>query len=353
MKKFSLGSTPVLLLTLAAGMVLLLFSEAAKQGVRQGLSLCAETLIPSLFVFLCLSSLATAYSGAKIPLLTAVLSRLFRLPARAASVCLLAFLGGYPVGPMMSAQLYEGGHLSDEQAARMPLFCCCSGPAFCVLAVGEGLCGSKQAGYVILASNVLAQCLIGIALGFLKRKNSGCEKPISSSPPPEFSLAFTKAVDSGTAAMLSVCAYVILFQVILGLLARLPLPAIWQRYAAAALEVTGGCQSFRGNIPVLCAILGFGGVSVLFQIKKYLHITGTKMLHYLAARAVAALLSFGICKLLLLAFPVALPTLAGGMQAKAVSYSAPLSAALVLLLAVYILDSKTDWFHRAAKGIAP
>ena len=77
------------------------------------------------------------------------------------------------------------------------------------------------------------------------------------------------------------------------------------------------------------------------------------MLHYLAARAFAALLSFGICKLLLLAFPVALPTLAGGMQAKAVSYSAPLSAALVLLLAVYILDSKTDWFRRAAKGIAP
>ena len=79
---------------LLLGLALLLFAfpgESA-QGARQGVSLCAELILPSLFPFFVLSILLTSsLLGSRIPLLRP-LGRLCGVPKGAESLLIPAFL---------------------------------------------------------------------------------------------------------------------------------------------------------------------------------------------------------------------------------------------------------------------
>lgn len=321
-----------------------LCSQTVAAGIRDGLQLCAQTLIPSLFIFLCLCQIAVPYTTVcRLPF-SGAYSALFHAPRQSAALFLLALLGGYPAGPLMCATLLQEGKITAAQARRLPLFCCGAGPAFCIIAVGENLCGSKKTGVILLASTVLAQILIGITTGFFERKNSDCKVEPIYSEPPVFFTVFHNAVSDSITAMLGICAYVCLFSVLLRTFTQSGIPLPLKNGVAALLEVGNGTRYFAGNAPVLAFVLGFGGVSIYFQIKKSLDITGTKWYWYFLSRLASGALSFLWCNILLRLFPAAVPTLAGGMQVKAVSDSAKLSAALIISFAVFILDHKDEAF---------
>ena len=167
MKKSSVVKGLTLSVVLLFGVVCIFYSETVKQGVSNGLSLCANTLIPSLFIFLCLSHTAVAYSEIHIPLLSKAYAAVFRAPRNTAVLFLLSLIGGYPVGAMLCARMLEEKKITAAQAKRLPLYCCCSGPAFAVLAVGETMCGSKSVGLILFASTVLSQCIIGIVISII------------------------------------------------------------------------------------------------------------------------------------------------------------------------------------------
>ncbi|MFA9382095.1 MAG: hypothetical protein ACERKO_13650, partial [Acetanaerobacterium sp.] len=121
---------------LVIGVAVLYFcnAQAVSAGVRDGLLVCANTLIPSLFPFMILcafivNSRLSDYLSAPFAFFTA---RVLRLPAFTGSVFLLSLVGGYPVGARMIAQLYREGRISGHTASRMLLFCVNAGPAFLI-----------------------------------------------------------------------------------------------------------------------------------------------------------------------------------------------------------------------------
>ena len=225
---------------LLLGVLCVVFSDTVKQGVSNGLALCANTLIPSLFVFLCLCHTAVAYSEIHIPFFGKAYAAIFHAPENTAVLFILSLIGGYPVGAMLCARMLTENKITAAQAKRLPLFCCCSGPAFAVLAVGETMCGSKTVGYLLLASTILSQCIIGTAIGLLYCKQDSCKVVSLYKEPPAFSQALTESIESGIGGMVHICAYVILFAVILCFIRRLPLPAGVQLCLSAVLEVTTG-----------------------------------------------------------------------------------------------------------------
>ena len=80
--------------------VLLWQNETASAAVRQGLALCARSVIPSLFPFFVVVSFAVGCG------FFTVLRRL-GLPVGAA-VFLMGIVGGYPVGARTVGELYRG-----------------------------------------------------------------------------------------------------------------------------------------------------------------------------------------------------------------------------------------------------
>ena len=103
MKKKRLKTLQILLSAFGAaafGGGILIAPQAASQGVRDGLTLCGQVVIPSLFPFLALSSFLVQSGLAQRAghLLEPITKLLFRLPGAAGSAILMSLIGGYPVG---------------------------------------------------------------------------------------------------------------------------------------------------------------------------------------------------------------------------------------------------------------
>ena len=115
----------------ALGMLVLIFDgKTAISGATDGIQLCLNTIIPSLFPFILLSILMTnALRGQDVRLLRPVTAAC-KLPFGSEALLIISFLGGYPVGAQNIAQLYRSGQLTHNQAARMIAFCNNAGPAF-------------------------------------------------------------------------------------------------------------------------------------------------------------------------------------------------------------------------------
>ena len=89
-------------------------------GAKDGLTLCFNVIVPSLFPFFVLSSLVVdlglaAYLGRAME---GLMRPLFRVSGSCAAAVALGFIGGYPVGARTALQLYQQGLCSKPEAER-------------------------------------------------------------------------------------------------------------------------------------------------------------------------------------------------------------------------------------------
>lgn len=148
---------------LAALGLLLARSAEAAQAVRDGLALCAGSVIPALFPFLAVSGLLTALDAGESPAL-GPLARLLGCSQAGARAFLLGLTGSYPVGARTVAQLYRRGGISRREAGRLLLFSNNCGPAFILGVAGLGCFGSLRAGVLLWGVHILAALVIALAL---------------------------------------------------------------------------------------------------------------------------------------------------------------------------------------------
>ena len=138
---------------MAMAVCFIVASDANMSGAIDGLQLCADILIPSLFPFCVISTfiIRSDISNFLGKLLSPLGKLLFGINGNATCAIMLSMLSGYPVGAKLIGLLYEQNQLSQKQAQN--LICCCvnPGPAFIVLAVGQGILNSRQIGYFLLS----------------------------------------------------------------------------------------------------------------------------------------------------------------------------------------------------------
>ncbi|MDR1464537.1 MAG: hypothetical protein LBJ11_04475 [Oscillospiraceae bacterium] len=344
------------LVCVVVSVVLLFFAPTAAQGIRDGLLLCAQVMIPTLFPFLVLSSLLAGLgtNSGESKLLRWLMWTLLRQPPAAAGMILLSFLGGFPTGAQAIVLGMERGSLRPAQAQRLLLFCVNAGPAYLIGAVGSSLLGSRRAGLVAFLSLLAAGLVIGILTRFLsdsdaqspEKNNSKPEKQQPTLPSLPFDKLLLQSLTQAIAAMLQICAWVVLFSCICALLVLLPENF---RSASAALscllEVTSGCvRAVRLGVPlpVICAVVAWSGLCVHCQILGNIRKTGLRMSWFWAARAMHAALAAAICAQLLRWFPlesVSATALAGsGSGIRLWEISAPAAAALLFFCGFLVYD---------------
>lgn len=345
---------------LLAGL-LLWRSQIVGGGVRTGLRLCAEVVIPSLFPFMVLSGfLATSRVSAVLARLLRPLTLLLRLPQNAAPPLLMGLIGGYPVGARTLAVMVSQHRLSPRTASRMLCFCVNAGPPFLLCAVGAGMFGSTQAGLLLLAAQAASALLIGLVLGIFSREEAaGTPTPPQNGFRP-YSVCLVQAVNDACAGMLSICSFVVLFAAAAALLSSTGIfalaaqwlsalfpalsPALLEAVFFGVLEVTTGCEALAacGFWGLLCAaaLLSFSGLSVIFQVLAAVHGTGISVRGFLISRLFHGGLTLALFCLLLRVFPQA-------VQA-AVSFSRPAAVTagtaggsffLLAMCAVFLLQA--------------
>ena len=227
----------------ALGMlVLILDGKTALTGATEGIALCIQTLIPSLFPFFVLSMMLTSTLGGGGLLLTGI-------------------LGGYPVGAGNVAQAYRAGLLSKAEAERMVVLCNCAGVSF-IFGVVSPILGSLRDTLMVWGAYLAS--ILTLWMIFPKTKTThGPSKP----------LRLQEALWRAIRAMAGVCGWVVLFRVLLAILERWVLwllPEWGQAVVYGVLELSNGCLFLRqiseGLRCVLAAgFLGFGGICVMMQ----------------------------------------------------------------------------------------
>ena len=270
---------------LAVFAALLLRPQAAADGARAGLLLCAQTLIPALFPFMAASGLLLRL-GAPQRLgeaLSPLSRRLFGVGGAGGGAFLLGIFGGYPLGAVTVTELFQSGALEKKEAERLLAFCDNSGPAFIVSAVGTAAFGSAGTGFFLYFVHVLAAVLAG-ALARPKSGAQGAKMPAAA--PAAFPRAFTESVRAATGTMVTVCGFAVFFNVLVGLLdadggLSLAVGGISSQFGAAlhftralllgVLELGTGAAALQGlapdaaNLSLAAFLLGWGGLSVHAQ----------------------------------------------------------------------------------------
>lgn len=250
----------------ALGMlVLILDAKTAMNGGAEGISLCIQTLIPSLFPFFLLSDLlissVAGYTGKWIR----PLEKLLRIPSGTGGIILVGLLGGYPLGAQGIAQAQKSGMLSQTDARRMMAFCNNAGPSF-LFGISAILFPEIWMCWTLWGIHILSVILVGILTPGASHSQTTPTRRKFSSLPQTLKKAIT--------GMAMVCGWVILFRILLAFCQRWflwLLPETVQYFLSGILEIANGCCSLPqlGSVGLrftLCAVfLGFGGLCVALQ----------------------------------------------------------------------------------------
>lgn len=314
-----------------ATLALILWPEQAMEAMRDGVTLCGNVILPSLFPFFVLSSLVVdlglaAYLGRA---LEGLMRPLFRVSGSCAAAVALGFIGGYPVGARTALQLYQQGLCSKPEAERLLAFCNNSGPAFILGVVGAGIFGDSRVGFLLYLTHALASMLVGLLFRFY----GGSERRHAASPRPKpiqvvtVPAAFTGAVVRSLQSTLNICAFVVFFSVVLQLLSAFGAfaalaellaligfePGWARRLVAGLLELSSGVSSLRGGthlagrVSMAAFMLGWAGLSVHCQVLSFLVDSGLSAKTYLAGKLCHGLIAAGLTWCLTRLFPLSAP----------------------------------------------
>lgn len=154
--------------------------------------------------------------------------------------------------------------------------------------------------------------------------------------------ALVDAAAQGCAGIVSICVWVILFSCIAALLGLLPMPGTLRILVQCFLEVTSGCASAAGKVPlpILALVLGWGGICVHCQVLRDVSKTGLSLPLFFCGRAANGLLACLISTGLFRLFPCETAVFSNHVQAlpQAFAASAPVAAGMLFMCALLILE---------------
>ena len=294
----------------AALFILIFSSDKVLESSRYALTLCLNSIIPSLLPFfivsILLNRLGLPYHLGKM--LAPAARKLFSVSGAGASAFFIGITGGYPLGAAYIADMLKKDYISQSESERLLAFCNNSGPAFIIGAVGTGVFHSGKAGIILYLAHILAALLTG----FILRTGHAEDRVPPAFSPMSFSKALPEAVQSAVSSALNVCGFIICFSVLTAMLdigGYFSLAAAWLsdafgtelHWARALLtgifELGSAAGAMNGlmpkpiNLALAAAILGWGGISVHFQTYAVISDTNLKGTLHIAGRLLSTVFS--------------------------------------------------------------
>lgn len=375
----------VLIASAVALGALIAFPKQTVSAAEDGLKLCANAIIPSLFPFFVISSLivdtgVTRYLGR---LLEPVMRPLFNVGGSCVAAFALGFVGGYPVGAKTVISLYENGTCSKVEAERLLSFCNNSGPAFIFGIVGAGVFSSGKIGLLLYLVHSIASIIVGILF-----RRWGKSAPLAdsraafhSTPQVPFAKAFSGAVKSAFQSSLNICGFVIFFTIFIKLLffsgllpsiagfigsifAPVGFDKAWaERLLTGIIELTSGVWTLKGiegqitgSVAMAAFMLGWAGLSVHSQVLSFIGESGLSVKTYIIGKLLQGVLSAAFVFIISRVMTLDVPASYLAQQVSEITNIGFLNSLLIstagalVLLAVIIVASRHGRMHRRGIG---
>lgn len=333
---------------------LVVFSSSNLIATKNGLTLWATCVVPSLFPFFVITNLLSHTKVVSVigKLLDKFMRPLFNVPGIGGFAFVMGLISGYPVGAKIVADFREKGLVTQDEGERLLAFTNNSGPLFILSSVGIALFGDTKTGLLLLGTHILACITVGIILARFSKRNkfdnsydtrtnllknfSHSSNLKSRSNTTENSQnitlknlgeVLTTSINSSISTILLIGGFVVIFSVIISILnqtnilnnlSTLLYPSLnflnidlefAKPLLSGILELANGVN-LVANIPtklisqniVLSAfLLGFGGFSVLLQVYSIVSKTDLSMKKYLVGKFLQGIIA-GIYTFLALEF---------------------------------------------------
>ena len=299
---------------------LIMFPGESILAARNGLALCRNVIIPSLFPFFVLSTLVveTGMTRRLGRLLEPVMRPVFNVGGNCVAAFALGFIGGYPVGAKTVITLYENGECTKTEAERLLSFCNNSGPAFIFGVVGAGVFSSGAVGLVLYLAHTAASLIVGIIFrNWGKSAPRHVQRKKTHTPPVRtLSDAFTDSVKSSFQSTINICGFVIFFTVFIRLLflsgfipwlaggigvvlEPLGFDSVWaERLLIGLIELSSGVWTLSdvagqltGATAMAAFMLGWAGLSVHSQVLSFIGSSGLSVRTYIYGKFLQGIIS--------------------------------------------------------------
>lgn len=302
----------------------------AVTAARAALSLWWRMILPSLLPFFISAELLMRLG--LLPRLSRLLDPLmwplFRLPGAAALAVLLGFSSGFPGGAAITAGLWQAGQIDSRQGARLIAFTNNASPLYISVALAAGMLQRPSLAYALMAVHYGGNILIGLSLRFIAGPadigKGGPARPPAGAPYDSLmeQISMGKLLKKAAAASFAnvslIGCYMTFFAVLLAMLKEggvmmfllRPLFSLGVPAGAAAALAAGLWEMSLGieqaalaglplsiSLPVIAAILAWGGFSVQAQVSAMVADTDISPGIYLATRYIHAGLSFVVMSL--------------------------------------------------------
>lgn len=287
--------------------LMLLDSDTVLNAVNGAAGVFVRSVMPALFPMMVLNGLCARLGGRE---------------QRWMTVC-FCWLSGSPASAQRLEGLWERGGLAGRELLTMAAATGVMSPLFLVGSLG-GRLPKPAGGWLMLTAHWLgALAVAGLTLGLnhlSRRKTADAalpeERALRPAEPVSLLEALPDSLRQTGPALLSVCGAMMLFS-ILAALFRQGLSALLPGWAAAhpefpailwaVLEIGGGAHalldvSAAPDLPLLCALCSFGGLSILMQNLLFLG-KSIRPGRLLACRLLHGAAAYGICGLLVRLFP--------------------------------------------------
>lgn len=350
MKQYSNLFFFIIILILAFFMII--NPDETVQAAAEGLKLWSLVVAPALLPFFIVAELSFCLGLVHLLgiLLEDIMQPLFRLPGCSSMVIAMGFTSGFPVGALLSRKLYDQKMLTAEETERLVSFTNNSSPLFILGAVGIGMFGSREIGFVLAISHYLANLMVGLLWRFtsaspVKNKIPGRNKWKLAWSSLKDNLGkldiggvLSSSVKNSINNILAIGGFIIIFSVIarmftiwgfMDLIVQVLMPFLsllgvsWQGAYGVGMgifEMTIGARAvalsdtpnLAGQLAAISLILAFSGFSIIAQIMSIFAGTPIRMSFYVFSRLIQMCLScmvtLFICKYWL-KYKIALPVL--------------------------------------------
>lgn len=280
---------------------LLVFSNTNLSSAKDGLTLWANSIVPSLLPFFIATELLSYTNVAFVlgKLLNKFMRPLFNIPGEGAFPFIMGIISGYPMGAKIVSKFKEKGICTSEEAERMLSFTNNSGPLFIIGTVGIGMFKDTNTGLLLFVTHILACLTVGFIFRWWKNSNKRIEtkmdRPILSQKTVSISNlgeVLANSISSAINTILLIGGFVVLFSVVISILENsnvlnilsnfispiLNILKIPQNYSNGILtgiiELTNGVakisvipnKSISINVIISSFLLGFSGISIMLQL---------------------------------------------------------------------------------------
>jgi sporulation integral membrane protein YlbJ len=267
---------------------------------------------------------------------------LFNTSGYGAYAFIMSIFAGYPSGAKIVSQLIADKKITPEEGQKILTFSSTSGPLFIIGAVGTGMLGSVNFGYILFLSHFIGSIANGIFSRlffkhseFTKTKNIIC----CSSKTAKGDL-LSESIKTSLYTCGIIGGYIIIFSVIIRLLDSISFFKILIFYLKfflnlsylssetvctfikSVFEISNGCRilsqsalSLSLKLIFISFIISFSGLSIIGQVSSIINNVGIKLQTYILFKITHGIFSAFAC-FILLRSKISVPAFFSGIFSK-------------------------------------